>query len=90
MLSEQTIGILVRRALPGTVRVGKIDANPRPMFKLLMAGHFPPLVVGQDLSKRLGQRPESPREALQNGCGRCVLDLGQDHESAAAIHQGTD
>src|SRR3989344_7176008 len=47
VLPQQTVGVLVDAALPGTVRIGEVDLDPSGFRQPLMRGHFPALIVCQ-------------------------------------------
>ena len=46
-LPQQTVGVLVNAALPGTVRIGEVDLHPGGFGQPLMCRHFPALIVSQ-------------------------------------------
>ena len=45
VLAQQSVGVFVGAALPGTVRIGKEDLNRKPPGQLLVLGHlFAPII----------------------------------------------
>ena len=52
VLAQQTIGILIGAALPGTVRIGKKDLDREPLGQPLVLGHFFAPIIGQRLPQR--------------------------------------
>lgn len=47
VLTDQTVGILIGRPLPGAVRIGEIDVDLQLLGKYLVARHLLALIVGQ-------------------------------------------
>ena len=45
VLPQQTVGVLVDAALPGTVRIGEVNRHPVGFLQPLMRCHFPALIV---------------------------------------------
>src|SRR5207247_3939544 len=58
-LAQQAIGVLVRPPLPGTLRVGKIDAHLRLLGEEAVLPHFLTLVVHERAPELGGQRARS-------------------------------
>ena len=90
MLPQQTVGIPVRGALPGAMRVCEIHPDPDPFFQILMSRHLLALVVGQGLPESLWQRVWPPCEAFQNRFCHGVIDSCQDHETTVPVDQRTN
>src|SRR4051812_44360994 len=59
VLAQQAVGVLVGAALPGGMRVGKVDTQARERGQLAMAGHLLALVVGQGESQRCRHRQQA-------------------------------
>src|SRR5207245_2886012 len=57
VLAQESVGVLVRAALPGPASVGEEDAFAQQVCDLVVAGHLRALVPGQGLADRRRQRP---------------------------------
>ncbi len=87
VLAQQAVDILATAPLPRTARVAEVDPDAGGLRQLGVARHFLAAVVGEGLSHRLGNAAQLGGEALQGrGCGG-VLELGQQHQTRAALHQ---
>ncbi len=58
VLPEQTVGILVRAALPGALRVAEVHLHAGGNAKLSVAGHLLPAVPCQGHREVLRERPD--------------------------------
>lgn len=59
VLAHQAVGVLVRSALPRTVRVTEIDGDVRVGLQLLVARHLPALIMRERLDASAGQSSEA-------------------------------
>src|ERR671918_1980438 len=55
-MAQQSVGVLIRPALPRTVRVTEVDLEAGVDPELGVLGHLRTLVPGQRATKLLGQR----------------------------------
>jgi len=65
-LAQQAVGVLVRAALPGAVRVAEVDRQSGVDAQLGMLGHLAALISGQRPTQLVGQRRDrgGDRQAL--------------------------
>jgi hypothetical protein len=69
VLSQQAIGVLVRAALPRTLRIAEVDLDLGGDGKCLVRRQFVPAVPGQGHHEARGQRPDRLRERLDHAGG---------------------
>jgi len=88
VLPQQTVGVLVNAALPGTVRIGEVDLHTGGFHQPLMCRHFSPLIVSQRQPLLCLDTIEHMAEAAQRRFGTGVVHFGQHREQDSALHQG--
>ena len=69
VLPQQTVGVLVRAALPGAVRVAEVDRQPGVDAELCVLRHLRALVPCQGPAELRGQRDDRSRDGVANGLG---------------------
>src|SRR5215212_5541498 len=69
VLPQQPVGVLVGAALPGAVRVAKVDLDPRVDLEARMLGHLGALIPGQRPSKLIRQSGDRARDRLAHRLG---------------------
>src|SRR4051795_1595708 len=80
VLAQQAVGILVRAALPGAVRVAEVDRDPGVDPQMCVLSHLRALVPGQRLPQVLGQGGDRARDGIAHRLGtmagerRSILD----------------
>jgi hypothetical protein len=80
VLAQQAVGVLVRAALPGAVRVTEVDLDPSGDPQMGVLCHLRALVPGQRLPQLLGQGGDRARDGVADRFGamagerRPVLD----------------
>src|SRR4051812_22746227 len=80
VLAQQAVGILVRAALPGAVRVAEVDMDPGVDPQMGVLSHLRALVPGQRLPQVLGQGGDRARDGIAHRLGtmagerRSILD----------------
>ena len=65
ILAEKAIVVLVRRPLPGTVRIGKVHPNLGALREFLMTCHLLALIMGQGYAHAGLTPARAAREPLQ-------------------------
>ena len=90
VLTDQAVGILVGRPLPGTVRISEIDVDLQPLGQQLVARHLLALIVGQRLSHTRWDVAELAGEGLEGGFGGAIAQLRHQQVTALALDQGAD
>ena len=91
VLSKQSIGVLVRSALPRAVRFAEVDGKAGCDPKIRMPGHLCSLVPGQRAAKLRWQCRDRPGDGIANrfspmtGKRRPVLHA---RDGAVALHSG--
>ena len=91
VLSKQSIGVLVRSALPRAVRFAEVDGKAGCDPQIRMPGHLCSLVPGQRAAKRRWQCRDRPGDGIANrfspmtGKRRPVLHA---RDGAVAFHSG--
>jgi len=73
MLADKTIGVLVRRPLPGAVRIGKVHPDLEALREFLMTCHLLALIMGQGFAHAGRKRAQAARETLQCSPGNSVI-----------------
>jgi hypothetical protein len=82
VLAEQSVGVFVRAALPGSVRVAKVDRQAGVDGQLGVLGHLGALVPGQRPAQLPGQGADRGGDGVTHGLGAvpgergAVLDPG--------------
>src|SRR5262249_20744478 len=69
VLAEQTVGVFIRAALPGTVRVTEEDLQARVDAQLRMLSHLSTLVPGQGPTQLFGQSDDARRDGRSHSLG---------------------
>ena len=91
VLSKQSIGVLVRSALPRAVRFAEVDGKAGCYPQIRMPGHLCSLVPGQRAAKLRWQCRDRPGDGIANrfspmtGKRRPVLHA---RDGAVAFHSG--
>src|SRR5215213_411384 len=67
--AQQTVGVLVRPALPGGVRVAEVDLQARVDPQPRVLAHLRPLIPGQRLPQLLGHRRDRARDRVADRLG---------------------
>lgn len=84
-LTKESIGVLVGRSLPGTVRVAEIDGCLESCRRLLVRRELLAVVHGQGSA---GQPLQAAADRFPEGLCLVVLELPGDEEPGLAVHQG--
>lgn len=87
VLAQQPIRVFVGAALPGTVRVSKVDLHASAFGQDFVAMHFTALVVGHGFAHRRRLTVEHGREAVDDRAGAGIVHLGQHHKTGGALDQ---
>src|SRR3982751_4724558 len=69
VLAQQAVGVLVRAALPGAVRIAEVDMDPGVDPQMGVLSHLRALVPGQRLPQVLGQGGDRARDGVADGSG---------------------
>lgn len=73
VLAQEAVGVLAGPALPGAMRVAKVDLDPGLGGQLGMARHLLPLVIGQGLAHRCGDAVELSGITCQSKGGSGIV-----------------
>ena len=90
VLAKKAVGVLVDASLPGAVRIGKVDCDPRDFRKSFVLGHLAPLIVGQGQTLLC---VNAVQDGAKSGCcsiGGSVFHLGQCHKERGSFDQRAD
>lgn len=86
VLAQQSVGVLAGATLPGAVPIAEVDLHARGSAQFLVPAHLLALVVSEAATHGFGNRIQFGRKARQRRCRRGVLHLGQQHQTAGALH----
>ncbi len=90
VLAQQPVGVLVRAALPRTIRISKEDLDGKPVGELRVLGPLFPTIIGQGFAQQGGHMPEFLGEAFAGTRRIRPLHPGQDDQTCGPIHQGAN
>lgn len=88
VLADQAIDVLVAAALPGAVRVAKVDRHPRLLSDFGVPRHLPALVIGHALAHRQRHAIERRAEAFHRRGRRRIVHFHQHQIAAGALNPG--
>src|SRR5262249_9527720 len=69
VLAQESVGVLVRSALPRAVRVTEVDRQPSIDAELRVLSHLGPLVPGERPTELFGQRSDHPGDLVADSLG---------------------
>src|SRR5215204_6248128 len=69
VLAQQPVGVLVRAALPGAMRIAEVDLKTGVDPQAGVLAHLGPLIPGQRLPQLLGQRGDRARDGVAHRLG---------------------
>ena len=87
VLAQQAIGVLASAALPGAVRIAKIDVDAALLGDHRVVRHFLALDIGKGLAHGGSDAAQLGAEGFQGRGRRRVRHLRQEHQSGLAFHQ---
>lgn len=90
VLANQAVDVFVAAALPGAVRVAKVDRHAGSLGDLGVSCHLPALVVSHALAHLQRHAIERGAEAFQRRSRRRVVHLHQHQVPTGAFRQRTD
>src|SRR5215203_4265026 len=76
VLAQQPVGVLVRAALPGAVRVAEVDLKTSVDPQAGVLAHLRPLIPGQRASQLLRQGGERARDGAADRLGAMTCERG--------------
>ena len=89
-LPQQSIRILVRAPLPGTMWVCKVDAHLRLFREEAVLSHFGALIVGERAAELGRERPQFSCKGLPDGGGVLGFQRDQQRKPCRPFHQDAE
>lgn len=86
-LADKVVGVLVGPALPGTVRVSKVNSNPHLLSEFSVPGHFLALVIRHAYTSDQRHSIERRAEPFDRRRRRRVIHIHQHQVAAGALNE---
>ena len=90
ILTQQTVGVLVRAALPWAMRIRKEYSDRKPLGQALVFGHLFSPIIGQRGPQRGGYTREFSGESLSGTHRIRPVESGQNDQARRSFDQAAD
>ena len=90
VLPQQSVGILVGAALPGTLRIAEVHLDVGRHREAFVLRHLKAPIPGEGATQLAGQLLHVPGERARHDVAVFGRQLHQHHEARAPLHQGRD